>query len=129
MTEINDVFSKFESKAYKTEPMEFHQTSSPYFKCLFAERGNDLIFQFYKNGNTTLDTLYDKVKPIFENVLGELKKALKVEKVYDEMIEGGESVFVEVRGLRNNNFAKSKLFRDPFVELHNTLTPQASRLV
>lgn len=129
MTEVNDVFSKFEHKAYKAEPIEFHETKSPHFTCLFAERGNDLIFQFYKAGRTTLDQLHDKIVPIYNDILGSLKSSLKVEKVYDEMIDGGESVFVEVKGLRHNDFARQKLFKDPFVELHNKLSPPESRLV
>jgi hypothetical protein len=120
--ELNSILDSLEQKSYKAEPIIFHETTSPYFTCLFAERGSDLIFQFYKTGKSTNEIILDRVKIIFKDLLGRLDSVLKVEEVKDEMIEGGESVFVLVKGLRHNDYARSLLFKEPFVKLHESFS-------
>jgi hypothetical protein len=120
MTDLDKAFEGFIHKSYKADPIEFHETKSPYFNCLFAERGLDLIFQFYRTDLSTDDILLGRIENIFLDCLGALKQALKVEHVVDENIDKGSSIYVEVKGLRNNNYAKQLLFRKPFEELHES---------
>lgn len=120
MSDISNVYSQFENKTYRAEPIIFHETTSPFFTCLFAERGNDLIFQFYRTDSSSDELLLKRIKDIFTDCLGSLERALKVEHIVDENIDKGSSIYVQVSGLRNNSYAKQLLFRQPFERLHES---------
>jgi hypothetical protein len=110
------------SKNFKTEPVIFHDVTSTFYTCSFAQKGNDMIYHFYGTPKCSSLAISQIIEPIFLETLGEdSRKNISVEFINDPLLDNLESVFVKVENLCKNELALKKMRRDVFELLHEKL--------
>ena len=110
------------NRRYSAEPLHFQEAKSTHFVCQFAQRGDDLIFQYEPTITPIRSDFLPKVQEAYASVLGQSLPKLRVELVEDELLSSGVSVYVEVKDMATNEFAKKMLFSQPFKNLHSALS-------
>lgn len=111
------------SKNYKTEPVVFHDVTSTFYLCSFAQKGNDMIYHFYGTPKCSSLAINQLVEVAFLESLGEdSRKYITTEFINDPLLDNEESVFVKVSDLCKNELALKKLRREVFELLHSKLS-------
>ncbi len=111
------------SKNYKTEPVIFHDVTSTFYLCSFAQKGDDMIYHFYGTPKCSSLAINQLAEVAFLEALGEdSRKHITTEFINDSLLDNEESVFVKVTTLCKNDLALKKMRRDVFEILHEKLS-------
>ncbi len=109
-------------KRYVTEAVFFHDVESTFFTCRFAQKGDDMIFHFYGTQKCSPTAINKVLEQSFVDCLGEdSKKFMSFEFINDELLDGVETIFVNVKTLCRNELALRKMRKDVFETLHKML--------
>jgi hypothetical protein len=112
--------NEFNHEAFNTQysatPLHFHEATSPHFKCKYAYRDEDTVLH-----------LTPRIRPIREDMMSILKTALNslvgeergstcvLEHIIDDLLEDGESIYIQVPGFTLKTLSSSELLVNRFL--------------